>query len=163
MKRVLVVALLCVISSFTIFAQGATPAFDFKKGEILCAVRSDDPFGSGYYLAKVLKPATDATKGQSQMLYIGNGAKDWAHFVIASHPARKEELLVGAPAFCLVGMGENPDIGLDEYRKSEWALGHITSTDDLFKNLVEIDGNNYSVRIIRMADDPTSLETVQEE
>jgi hypothetical protein len=42
----------------------------------------------------------------------------------------------------------------DDYRKQGWALGNITSTDDLFKNRVEIDGSSYVIAYIRVPTDP---------
>ncbi len=130
-------------------------AIDFKSGEVLASDGTgNDVTGMTYYVGKVLTPASDATKKQAEVLFVGSGAKAWASFVIPSHKAQKTELTVGRLVFVLSNYrdSEAKDVDLKEYRQSRWDLGRITSLDEMFKNRVEIDGIKYHPGLVRIAD-----------
>ncbi len=130
---------------------------DFKSGEVLCSDGTDnDPTDMHYYVAKVMTPATEATKGQAEVLFVSDGKKQWASFVVPSHKAGKAELTVGKQVFRLNGWSghEEKDVSAEHYRQSSWKLGTVTSTDEMFKNFVEIDGDKYDWRLVRVPDLP---------
>ena len=160
MKRLIGLASILLLLGAACFAQSA--GVDFRKDEILCGSGEGGAFSTGYYAAKVLKAASADTKNQAQVLYVSNGNKEWVSFVIPSHKAKKEELVVGAAAFYPVGWEEYDDISLEDYRQGQWGLGHITSLDDMFKNLVEIDGAKYNWKFVRAPDTPSALEPKNE-
>lgn len=151
MKRCAVVFLICVLASATAFSQ------DFKQGETLCA-SGERASEQTFRVAKVLKAASEQTKNQAQVLYVSDGSKEWADFVVPTHPAKKEELVDGAIVFYPVGWAEYTTMSSNDYRSTGWKIGHITSLDEMFKNLVEVDGEKYVWKFVRTPDNPGSLE-----
>ncbi|MEW5817317.1 MAG: hypothetical protein AB1798_18215 [Spirochaetota bacterium] len=128
---------------------------DLKSGEVLCAYgQADSVFDPWYGVATVLTKASEATKNQAEVLFVASGDKSWTEYVIPSHKAKKDELVVGAVVFYLSGYGKNEKVSADSYRKSDWGLGRVTSTDEMFKNLVEVNGDKYYWQWIRLPDQP---------
>jgi hypothetical protein len=103
-----------------------------------------------YVLAKVLKPASTATKNQAQVIFVRDGSTEWVNFVVKSHKASKNEMQVGGIVFRPSGWAEYKDISGEEYRKAAWYLGRITSTDELFKDIVEVKGEKYYIKLLRV-------------
>jgi hypothetical protein len=150
MKQCACVLVLCLLAA-TAFGQ------DFKQGEVLCAA-GESASGQTFRVAKVLKPASDQTKNQAQVLYVSDGSKDWADFVVPTHPARKGELVEGAVVLYPSGWAEYDTMTANDYRSSGWKIGHVTSLDEMFKNLVEVDGEKYLWKFLRIPDNPGALE-----
>lgn len=163
MKRIVVLmvslaALAALLSCSTISeglvlraAAGSAPAevADFKADEVLVA-NGDAMMDPPYRLARVLKAASEATKNQAQVVYVRDGSKEWARYVVPSHKANKKELEVGAVVFYPGGWAEYEQMSAEDYRKTDWRLGRVTSTDDLFKGLVEVSGENYYTQWLRI-------------
>lgn len=130
---------------------------EFKSGEVLCANGTDnDPRDMSYGVAKVMTAASEATKNQAEVLFVSNGKKEWTTFVVPSHKATKSEIVVGKLVFRLGGWSgyEEKDVSVEHYRQSHWNLGTITSTDEMFKNFVEIDGDKWDWRLVRIPEIP---------
>jgi hypothetical protein len=134
-------------------AAAAPAVVDFQSGEVLCSADSGMMSEANYYTAKILAPASPSTKNQAQVVFIADGKKSWVNYVVNSRKASKADFTVGATVFYLKGWDYDVISG-DDYRKQGWALGNITSTDDLFKNRVEIDGSSYVIAYIRVPTDP---------
>jgi hypothetical protein len=135
-------------------AAAAPSSVDFQSGEILCSSDSGDMTDSIFKAAKVLKPASAATKNQAEVLWLENGKKAWANYVVNSRKSEKADLAVGQAVFFLYGWAEYDEIDSDSYRKGNWKLGYITSVEDLYKNLVEISGSLYNIKFLRIPTDP---------
>lgn len=136
-------------------AASAAPAVvDFQSGEILCSADSGDMMAAGYDNAKVLTKASAATKNQAEVVFISDGKKSWVNYVVGSRKAVKEDFVVGATVFFLPGWADHDEISADVYRKYSWHLGNITSTEDLFKKRVEINGESYAIAYLRVPTDP---------
>jgi hypothetical protein len=150
-KRALVFMLLGI-------AAAAAFAQDFKQGEVLCAA-GEKAADQTFRAAKVLKAASDATKNQAQVLYVADGSKEWADFVIPTHPAKKAELIDGAVVFYPEGWAEYDTMSAGDYRSTNWKIGHVTSLDEMFKSFVEVDGSKYTWKFIRIPDNPAGLES----
>ncbi len=143
-------------SAVTAVAQQAEGK-DFKSGEVLCADGTkNDPTDMFYKVSKVLTPASAATKNQAEVLFVTNGNKAWSTYVVPSHKAAKAELAVGKLVFHLRGWQgyEEKSVSAEDYRQSDWVLGTVTSLDEMFKNFVEIDGDKYDWRLVRIAEIP---------
>lgn len=124
---------------------------DFKSGEILSADCDNEKMTDcRYYAAKVVTPATPATKNQAEVLFV-SGDQKWTPYVIPSHKTAKGELAIGKYLFYHVH-GTYEDIDQDGYRKNGWHLGKITSTDELFKGLVEVSGKKIYLKWLRTPD-----------
>lgn len=127
---------------------------DFKDGEVLCATDEGDPLlDNTYYAAKILTPASAATKNQAEALLVSDGKKLWTEFVIPSHKAAKEELQLGKLVLYHV-WASSENISPEDYRLHGWYIGRITNTDELFKNLVEVGGDRKYIKWIRIPDQP---------
>jgi len=57
-----------------------------------------------FYVAKVLQPASSATKNQAQVVFVHDGSKSWVNFVVNSRKVTKGDLVVGATVFYLTGL-----------------------------------------------------------
>ena len=146
-----------VVGNITDTAPGkATPVtgVDYKKGEVLCSYYEGRSLADNtYYTAKVLTPASDATKNQAEVIFVGSGKKAWSQFVIPSHKANDKELQLGMLVlFHVWANGDNIDA--DAYRKQYWSFGRISSTDELFKGKVEVNGKSMFVKWLRVSDQP---------
>jgi hypothetical protein len=124
---------------------------DFKADELLCG-NGDTMMETRYMLAKITTPASAATKNQAEVLYVRDGSKEWVVYGIKSHKARKDELKIDTVVFYPGGWAEYDSIGGEDYRKATWMLGRITSTDEMFKNIVEVNGQKYYVLMLRIPD-----------
>ena len=126
---------------------------DFKKDEALCAQYDRPLEDNTFAAAKILTPPSADTKNQAEVLYVGSGEKEWTVAVIPSHKADKDELTLGRLVF-YNDYYNHEDVTDDKYRKHDWYLGRISSTDELFKNVVEVKGKKMLVQWIRIPDEP---------
>jgi hypothetical protein len=126
---------------------------EFKADEVLCG-NGDSMMDTNFYLAKVLTPASAQTKNQAEVIYVRDGKKEWVVNVLPSHKARKDEMQVGAVVLYPGGWAEYDSMGAEEYRKARWELGRITSTDEMFKNVVEVKGAKFYLQLLRMPNQP---------
>lgn len=130
-------------------ASGSSVVVDFKADEIL-ATMDGEKSGASYYVAKVLTPASAATKNQAEVVFIHDGSKAWANFVTRSHKAAQSELSIGKDVLFLWYHSEDSNVSADAYRKSTWSIGRITSLDYLYKGQVEINGRLYYLNFLRI-------------
>ena len=134
-------------------ASTLTGGVDFKKGEVLCAwYENTSLMENSYYAGKILTPATPATKNQAEVLFL-NGKQKWVKIVLPSHKADKSELRLNRVVL-YHGSGHREEISQDSYRKGTWRIGRVTSTDELFKGVVEIKGRKYQVKWTRITNKP---------
>jgi hypothetical protein len=141
-------------SAGTAAAAAPEAAAEFQSGEVLCSADARPMMDSGYYVAKVLTQASSATKNQAEVVFIADGKKFWVNYVVNSRKATKADFTVGATIFFLAGWQDHDEISPDVYRKVCWRLGNITSTEELFKNRVEIGGDSFATAFLRVPTDP---------
>ena len=127
---------------------------DFAPGETLC-VRGGSPDAPALGVARILTPASDAAK-QAEAIFVADGARARVDVVLPSHPARKEELKVGAIVL-RPRKGSVGAMSASEYRKGTWLVGRITSIAEMFKDVAEVDGMKLRWRLLRLADDPEAM------
>lgn len=132
----------------------ASAVVDYQSGEILASPDSRSMFDSNFRVAKILTPASAATKNQAEALWVSDGKKQWVNYVVGSRKATKADMVVGAPMFYLSGWADHEKIPADGYRKDNWRLGTITSVELLYKNQVEISGEAYYIEYLRVPTDP---------
>jgi len=126
----------------------------FKEGEVLCAYyEGRGLLDNTYNVAKVVTPASPQTKNQAEVIFIRDGKKKWTKYVIPSHKATKEEMKLGAIVLRHV-WASSEDISAESYRKQYWQLGRVSSTDELFKGVVEVKGKKCNVKWLRIPDKP---------
>ena len=135
-------------------AAASVASFDFQSGEILASPDTRKMVESRYNVAKVLTPASAATKNQAEVVFVHNGTKSWVNYVLNSRKATKADLVVGATLFHLAGWAGYDEIGAESYRKDPWELGNITSIEELYKNRVEISGEHFNINYLRVPTDP---------
>ncbi|MCX7023407.1 MAG: hypothetical protein NT080_02165 [Spirochaetes bacterium] len=135
-------------------ASSSVAAVDFQSADILCGDGVGSMFDSPWGVARVLTPASTASKNQAEVLWVNNGAKEWVNYVITSRKATKADMVVGAPVFVNTYIGESTKSDADTYRKGSWWLRTVTSADNLFKGLVEANGDFFTVDFCRVPIDP---------
>jgi hypothetical protein len=59
---------------------------------------------------------------------------------------------VGKVLFAPVWHRDAKDISDEDYRKGLWKLGRVTSVDELFKDIVEVNGEKYYWKWLRVPD-----------
>lgn len=134
----------------------ATPVtgLDFKKGEVLCSYYEGKSLvDNTYYTAKILTSASAATKNQAEVIFVDSGKKAWSQFVVPSHKASEKEMELGMLVLFHV-WANNDNMSADNYRKQYWAFGRISSTDELFKGKVEVNGKSMFVKWLRISNQP---------
>jgi hypothetical protein len=141
-------------SAGTAAAAAPEAAAEFQSGEVLCSADARPMMDSGYYVAKVLTQASSATKNQAEVVFIADGKKSWANYVVNSRKAVKADFAVGNVVFCLSGWQDHDKISADVYRKDAWFLGTITSVEELFKNRIEVNGSPFTIDYVRVPTDP---------
>jgi hypothetical protein len=135
-----------------VVSQGAdTPVADFHSDEVLSSTGDATLQQSDYYIAKVMTPASDATKNQAQVLFVNDGSKSWVKWTLPSRKAAKADFAVGSLVLYPAGWSGSDQIAAADYRGNVWRLGRVTSVDELFKNVVEIAGSPYAVSNLRAA------------
>jgi len=132
--------------SGTVTAKGS----QFKRGEVLCANRiGTDIMRTSFYVAKILTPASSMTKNQAEVLFINNAKKMWTDRVLPSHKASKSEIKLGRIVFVHT-WAHSEKISGDNYRKQVWYLKRISSTDELFKGMIEAGGKKVRIKWLRI-------------
>ncbi|HOV63274.1 MAG TPA: hypothetical protein PLG43_05260 [Spirochaetia bacterium] len=135
--------------------SGASSAvLEFQSGEILCSYGEGSMMDTDYYVAKVLTQASAATKNQAEVVYVADGKKMWVNYVVPSRKATKADFAVGNIVFYSPYFINADKIDLDEYRKSRWDLGTITSVEELYKNKVEVNGDPATIDFLRVPEIP---------
>jgi hypothetical protein len=134
-------------------AAGAATT-EFQSGEVLVSNETGKMGEVAYFVGKILQAASADTKNQAQALAIGDGKKYWVNYVLNSRKASKADFVIGAPVFVLRGWNGHDDISADNYRKDSWILGNVTSTEELFKGNVEVSGEQYNIKYVRVPTDP---------
>ncbi len=129
------------VSAMTV--KGKTKKNDYLgESVVLAAFYAEDGGFSEtrYYPAEIITSASDETKGEYQVVtHVGDfdvatGDKNWTDKVILeSHPADKEELKEG---MIVLYTNKPKEEGLEVAR---WHRGVVASTDELYKNMVQID------------------------
>ena len=122
----------------------------FKSGEVLCAYYDNRGLKDNtYYVAKVVTPATPQTKNQAEVIFVSDGKQMWTKYVIPSHNADKSEIKLGTMVFRHV-WANSDDISAESYRKKYWRLQRVSSTDEIFKGVVEVEGKKSHVKWLRI-------------
>ncbi len=128
---------------------------DIKGDEVLCSEEgAGNMLEADYYVARIMTKASAETKNQAEVLRVHDGKKMWSEFVVPSHKAQKNELSVGQIVLFPHGWQGYKEMDADDYRFASWGMGRVTSLDELFKDLVEVNGDKYGWAIIRIPDTP---------
>lgn len=96
-------------------------------------------------IAKMLQPASDATKGEAQFMDSHKGTEFWTRNFWKTRPATQEDLKLG---ITIIYWGRYAKDRVyyaprneKEARNVAWKLSKITDTSDLFKGEVTVAGN----------------------
>lgn len=127
-------------------SKAVSAVTDPLEGYVFCyTVNQGD-----YHVAKVLSPATEATKGEAEVLDLGG--KDEKRFakVFTSHEADKSELVVGAVVLVQGTGWEDPDKA--SLIDTTWGAYYLTDVSDLYKGKVTAGSVSQSIKHIRIPD-----------
>ena len=112
-------------------------------------------------LARMLRPASDETRGEAQFLAIGSGpdhpagSRFWARYYWRTRIAAPSEVSVGKMVFC-------PDLANDagayraptsraEATQNQWFISTITDTSDLYKQEAQAGDYKLNINCVRIA------------
>jgi hypothetical protein len=126
----------------------AAAPMEFKSGDILCCTESDTMIGNTFYVAKILNAGSALTKNQSEVLWM-DGSKGWANFTMESRKSVNSDFKVGAYILYPAGWDGYDSMSQDDYRRTGWIMGRVTDTSDMFKKMVEVDGNKFYISVLR--------------
>lgn len=135
-------------------AAASVATYDFQSGEVVASASSGQEMDADFYVAKVLQPASPATKNQAQVVFVHDGSKSWVNYVLNSRKATKADMAVGATVLYLAGWQGSDNVPADTYRTDRWGLANITSVDELYKNHVEVGGDSFNINYLRVPLDP---------
>ncbi len=145
------VSALASVGKGTASIASAAEAVDLRSDEVLCSWEATTMLDSEYWVAKILTPASSATKNEAEVVYVEDGTKAWAKYVIPSRKATKADMVLGNMVFVMGGFRKNEDkVTAEEYRKARWSIGRISSVDELFKNRVEVNGDSCNWELLRI-------------
>ena len=124
---------------------------DFRKDEMLCSVSGDKAMKDARYLpAVILTPGSSSTQNQAEVLF-PDGSKEWTSIVLTSRPVQDSDISLGEDFLYMYHQSDDEDMSQEKYRNNYWQFGTVTSTDELFKGVVEIDGRPMLVKWVRKA------------
>ena len=96
-------------------------------------------------IAKMLQPASDATKGEAQFMDSHKGTEFWTKNFWKTRPATQEDLKLGTTVIYWGRYAKDrvyySPRNEKEARNVAWKLSKITDTSDLFKGEVTVVGN----------------------
>ncbi|MCE1227544.1 MAG: hypothetical protein LWW87_13850 [Geobacteraceae bacterium] len=128
-------------------------------------IRSDEYFAtlrpvkgggaSDVMIAKMLQPASDATKGEAQFMDSHKGTEFWTRTYWKTRPATQEDLKLGATVIYWGRYAKDrvyyAPRNEKEARNVAWKLNKITDISDLFKGEVTVaDNKKIAVDSIRI-------------
>ncbi len=144
------------VESTTSSATGGTGGpVDFREGELLAAYEGRDRDDANYLVAKVLNAATADTKGEGEFIFVENGETRWTNLFFETRKATEADLTLGRLVFYPYdGRATFSDITAESYRNSWWYIGRISGTDELYKKVVEINGDPYQIEAVRVSLEP---------
>lgn len=112
-------------------------------------------------LARMLRPASDETRGEAQFLAIGPGpnheagARFWSRYFWRTRIANPDEFSVGKMAFCPELMNESGAYRAPATRaeatQTQWFVSTITDVSDLYKQEVQAGDYKLNINCIRIA------------
>lgn len=110
---------------------------------------------SDVLIAKMLQPASDATKGEAQFMDSHKGTEFWTRTFWKTRPATQEDLKLGTTVIYWGRYAKDrvyyAPRNEKEARNVAWKLNKITDVSDLFKGEVTVAGNKkISVDSIRI-------------
>lgn len=109
-----------------------------------------DGLAGGYHVAKILQPASAATRNQAEVMDLASGGgKRWAE-VFTSHPAEKSELAVGEVVLHQGSGFSDPDV--ETLRATTWTAYHVTDVSDLFKGEIMVGTITVPIKHLRIPD-----------
>ena len=135
-------------------APSATGGVDFRSDEMLCSYTEEDSVSrNSFRAAKVLTPPSAQTQNQAEVLF-ADGEKMWSRLTLETHKPSKQEISVGELVLHIPNYSDDEDVSVETYRGQRWVFGRVTSTDPLFKDMVEVDGEELYLKWLRVTDEP---------
>lgn len=127
---------------------------DLRSDEMLCSYTDKDPVTeNSFKAAKVLTPPSSSTQNQAEVLF-ADGQKMWTRYALMTHRAAKTELRVGEMVLYMPHYSDDEQVSAETYRDMPWVFGTVTSTDALFKEMVEVNGEELYLKWLRVPDEP---------
>ena len=104
------------------------------------------------FIIDIMMP--EMTGGELRELLKDNPAtKDIPVIFLSGIISKKEEIKLGGIVFRHT-WASGEDISAENYRKKYWGLGRVSSTDEIFKGVVEVQGRKSHIKWLRIPDQP---------
>jgi hypothetical protein len=112
-------------------------------------------------LARMLQPASDATRGEAHFLAVGAsganhpiGQRFWSRYFWRTRMATPEDAVVGKVVFVLDQTGDDavhrPPTSRDEALQSAWFMGTVTDLSEMYKQQVQVGDAKVNVNALRV-------------
>jgi hypothetical protein len=121
---------------------------------------ADQEYNGGWQyvtLARLLRPASDTTKGEAQFMSLGGhktaGQRFWSRWFYKTRIATPGEVKVGKIVFCLDAQDENgyrPPQNREETLGTSWCMGTVTDVSDMYKQAAQVGDFKVNVNCLRV-------------
>ena len=109
-------------------------------------------------LARMIRPASDTTKGEAQFMSLGGnktaGERFWSRYFWKTRVATPGDITVGKVVFC-ADLGENdvyrPPHNRREALENRWWMATVTDVSDLYKQEVRVGDYRVNPNALRIA------------
>ena len=154
----LVAAALLALGSRAARAQAMDQHYISPDSEYFVA---DDDYNGGWQwvvLARMIRPASDSTKGEAQFMSLGGnktaGERFWSRYFWKTRVAKPGDVQVGKVVFC-ADLSENdlyrPPHNRHEALENRWWMATVTDVSDLYKQEVRVGDYRANPNALRIA------------
>ncbi|HOP28273.1 MAG TPA: hypothetical protein P5120_04165 [Spirochaetota bacterium] len=132
------------------FGRGSGDAHFFEDDYILIATEAYKRGWIKVRVAKVVTPASKATKNEGKFMYVSDGEEAWTKYFYSTRIATSADLKIGKIIFACEAHSNDSGVYLGPEEKSEtydsWFMSKITDMSDRHKGYVTVAGN-YKVSV----------------
>jgi hypothetical protein len=154
----LVAAALLALGSRAARAQTMDQHYIAPDSEYFVA---DEDYNGGWQwvvLARMIRPASDSTKGEAQFMSLGGnktaGERFWSRYFWKTRVATPGDITVGKVVFC-ADLSDNdvyrPPHSRHETLENRWWMATITDVSDLYKQEVRVGDYRVNPNALRIA------------
>jgi hypothetical protein len=121
---------------------------------------ADQEYNGGWQyvtLARMLRPASDTTKGEAQFMSLGGhktaGQRFWSRWFWRTRLATPDDVKVGKIVVCLDAQDENgyrPPQNREETLGTSWWMGTVTDVTDMYKQQAMAGEFRVSINCLRV-------------
>lgn len=162
-RSALLGAALVVVGAGAAVAQGPDGHFISPGDEYFVANQEYESGWQYVTLARMLQPASDATRGEAHFLAVSTagggdhpgGQRFWSRYFWRTRMATPQDAVVGKVVFVLDATGDGgvyrPPASRDEALRTNWFMGTITDVSEMYKQQAQVGDYKVNVNALRVA------------